>query len=140
MNFNLKNKGQLKSFICLLAVSGSLFFQTSCKKEEKKDTYKVTFTVNANGRFKNGTPKIAYTNASGTTVTEDLSINKEWKKEITGNSSFPIKASITGTIDSADVDLETEAYKNGNLVDLGSSSQSSWSETELKINYESTFE
>lgn len=113
---------------------------SACKKDEKKDVYKVKFTVNANGKFKNGNPKIAYTNASGSTVTEELTINKEWIKEVSGANKFDIKAEITGTIDSADVLLETEAYKDGALVDLGSNSQSSSLETPITIKHESTFD
>ena len=140
MNVEKMKFFNLKSVFALFMLTVTLFTFSSCKKEEKKDPYKVKFTVNANGKFKNGNPKIAYTNASGATITEELTINKEWTKEVSGASSFPIKANITGTIDSAEVMLETKAYKDGVLVDLGSSSQSSDLETPLNINYNSTFE
>jgi hypothetical protein len=127
------------SLILLLSV---LFFSfNACKKEEKKDEYKVKYTVDCNGRFKSSTPlTITFKNTSGADVTEDLTVNKTWIKEITGSAPFPIKAKINGTIDSASVNLSVEGYKNGTQVETGAHGQSSNLETEITLSYDSFFE
>ncbi|HTN16080.1 MAG TPA: hypothetical protein VL092_00255 [Chitinophagaceae bacterium] len=118
----------------------SALLLSSCKKDKKGDEYKVKYTVTATGKFKNGNPKVTYNNASGSSVTEEVSIGKNWVKELSVSQSYAIKASVSGTFDSGEVILSTEGYKNGNLVDVGESSQSSSVEQAINITYESKFD
>lgn len=129
-----------KYFFLLTVLFFSAFAFSSCKKDKKGDEYKVKYTVTATGKFKNGNPKVTYNSASGSSTTEEVSIGKAWVKELSVSQSYPIKASISGTFDSGEVVLSVEGYKNGNLVDIGESSQSSTSEQAISVSYESKFE
>ncbi|MBL7713250.1 MAG: hypothetical protein JNL13_12315 [Chitinophagaceae bacterium] len=128
-------------YFCLPAVVFlSAFLFSACKKDKKGDDYKVKYTVTATGKFKNGNPKVTYNNASGSSATEEVSIGKAWVKELNVFQSYPIKAAVSGTFDSGEVVLSVEGYKNGNLVAIGESSQSSTSEQSISVTYESNFE
>lgn len=124
-------------FVALLA---AMFFFSACKKEEKKDEYKAKFTVNTFGTFVGGAPTVTYKNASGTDVTETLTVGTAWVKEVTSNNKFAIYAKVNGTINDGGVQLELEAFKNGVSVEVGDYSQSTPYETPINVKVESSFE
>jgi hypothetical protein len=132
----LRNK--LFLFLVPAILFASLF--SACKKEDKGDEYKVKYTVTCTGKFKNGNPKVTYNDASGNSVTEETSAGKDWVKELSVSKTYPIKAAVSGTFDNGEVILSVAGYKNGSLVDIAENSQSSESEQEINVTYESHFE
>lgn len=139
MNLTLKKFFRKSSVRGVLLLSIIFLAFASCKKD-KGDEYKVKYTVDCNGLFKNGSPVITYNNESGNPVSENLTVNKQWVKELAVSKTYPIKVNITGIIENAEVNLSVEGYKNGKLVVIGASSQSSTSETALNLNYSETFD
>lgn len=126
-------------FLLTVCFFSALLF-SACKKDKKGDEYKVKYTVTCTGTFKNGNPKVTYNNASGNSTTEEVSIGKAWVKELSVSQTYAIKAAVSGTFDNGEVILSVEGYKNGGLVDVGESSQSSTVEQAVNVTYESKFE
>lgn len=124
----------LCSIVCLMA----------CNKgndnDKKGSIYKVNYFVDAKGKFpaKLG---ITYANGNNVNVTDSITPNSLWEKEITGNTAFKIYANIIGVADSADIQVEVNYYKDGQLAGVESSNYSTTvSDSPVDIKIEASFE